>query len=131
SPSQHFELHVRLVTLSSGILKEQRTEMRSAARGIALVWQIVLLTIVIAAGIAWVVLHGRAPPQAADLEIAAQALHSFAAEGIILSEQASAGKLFDTYLVKEAEFVRDKIDDVQTGLSGRSPVDDLREAWTQ
>jgi hypothetical protein len=59
----------------------------------------------------------REPPQRIDLQIAAQSLHSYAAEGAMLAEQYATDHLFRRYLENEAQFVGDKVDDIAHMLS--------------
>jgi len=83
------------------------------------IWQSVVCTLVVLFAISYAVVLARQPLDAAALQIAAQALHSYAAEGVMLSEQALSSNAFSQYIKAQSQFLRDKVDDIAHELSHR------------
>jgi hypothetical protein len=84
-----------------------------------LVWQSIVCFAVIASAIAYAIVIARQPLAAADLAIAAQQLHSYAVEGMMLAEQASLDNVYSHYLESEAQFLDDKVSDIARMLRSR------------
>jgi hypothetical protein len=101
--------------------------MNRAARYRAFIWQSILAALLIAIALAWGIFLARKPLQVSDLKIAAQSLHSYAAEGVVLAEQSLSGHLFRPYLEYEARFVRDKVHDVDAMLQRHGATEDLAQ----
>jgi hypothetical protein len=102
--------------------------MNRAAPYRALIWQSILAAVLIAIALAWGIFLARKPLQPSDLKIAAQSLHSYAAEGVMLAEQTLSDNLLNSYLEYEARFIRDKVHDVDAMLQKGTASEDLTQA---
>jgi hypothetical protein len=70
-----------------------------------------------AGAVAYTIHLAHKPLQSADLQIAAQSLHSYAAEAVMLAEQAVADNVYRPYVANEAQFLSEKARDVASTLT--------------
>jgi hypothetical protein len=96
-----------------------------------LIEQSVATAVVAAIAVAYAIHLVRKPLQPADLEIAAQSLHSYAAEAVMLAEQSLAGNVYRGYVQNEAQFLSGKAHEVASGLTGGSLVGALADLARQ
>src|SRR5690242_11531913 len=91
--------------------------MNPATRRRHLIWQSVLSVALTVCAIVYGAAFIRQPLRAADLGIAAQQLHSYAAEGVMLAEQTLFDEVYVHYTASEAQFLSDKVQDIADTLS--------------
>jgi hypothetical protein len=70
-----------------------------------------------AGAVAYTIHLAHEPLQSTDLQIAAQSLHSYAAEAVMLAEQAVADNVYRPYVANEAQFLSEKARDVASTLT--------------
>jgi hypothetical protein len=80
--------------------------------------QSIVVAALAAGAVAYTIHLANEPLQPADLQIAAQSLHSYAAEAVMLTEQALADNVYRPYVANEAQFLSEKARDVASTLTG-------------
>ena len=98
--------------------------MNRSVRHRSLIWQSALTVTVIVAALVWGTYKAGEPLQRIDLQLAAQSLHSYAAEGMLLAQQSAADHVFRRYRENETQFVKEKVDDVALMLSRKDIGDE-------
>src|SRR5690349_22654359 len=83
-----------------------------------LIQQSIVTAALAAGGVAYTIHLAHEPLQSADLQIAAQSLHAYAAEAVMLAEQALADNVYRPYVANEAQFLSEKARDVASTLTG-------------
>jgi hypothetical protein len=105
--------------------------MNRSTRRRSSIWQSAFVMAVLTAGLTWATYKTREPLQRIDLQIAAQSLHSYAAEGAMLAEQYAADAMFRRYLENEAQFLSEKVEDIVLMLSDKEVSDESATVFAQ
>jgi fermentation-respiration switch protein FrsA (DUF1100 family) len=95
----------------------------------SLLWQSAGIAAVVCAAITAAVGEARRPAAADDLAIVAGDLASFAAEGVLISQQIALDRLPHRYAVQELYAIAGKVDDVREALAEHGTRPEHTETW--